>query len=91
MKDGLPCSSLDIPTETAATRAKQKSPIMARGGVESEMRMFDWERDGYPIRSFARARRLTGLMSPCAMLRWWRYRTPLTAPESYVVTIYGVS
>ena len=51
MKDGVPRSSLDDPTETAATRTKQKSPSMARGGAQFKMSMFDWERDDLTVES----------------------------------------
>ena len=42
MKDTVPDSSLDALTEWLVTRVKPKSASMARGGSESEMRMFGW-------------------------------------------------
>jgi hypothetical protein len=52
MKDVVPCSSVDTLTVTVVTRVKPKSARIARGGVESAMRMFGWEHDDYMIRSF---------------------------------------
>ena len=43
MKDSVPSSSLDILAKMGVTRVKPKSESMARGGVESETRIFDWE------------------------------------------------
>jgi len=47
MNATVPGSWLDNFTETVATRMKPKSARMARTGVESEMRMFGWERDDF--------------------------------------------
>ena len=85
MKDTVPCSSLDPLTEMVVTRTKPKSASMAWGGVESEMRMFGWERDGFVIELFMRVKGLTPLMSPCAVPQLCRYVIPLTTPRSYAV------
>ena len=45
MKYDVHCSSLDIPEEADTVWAKQKSASMARGGVESEIRMLVWDRN----------------------------------------------
>ena len=86
MKDVVPCSLLDIFTENVITRVIPKSASMTRGGVESEMMMFGWDREKATIESLARARGLTALMSPCAMPQLWRYLTLLTTPKSYAAT-----
>ena len=52
MKDIVPGSSLDILVERVVTRVKPKSASIGRGGVESEMKMFGWEHDGFHDRIF---------------------------------------
>ena len=41
-----------LPTKAVATRVKPKSASMARGGVESEIRMFDWEQYDFKTEPF---------------------------------------
>ena len=51
MKNAVPVSSLVFLTEPDM-RAKPKSASMARGGVESEIRMFDWEQYDFKTEPF---------------------------------------
>ena len=78
----VPCPWLDILTVTVVTRVDPKPAIMARSGVESEIKMFGLEEGGFVIEPFVRIMTLTALMSPCATPQLCRYLTPLITSKS---------
>ena len=76
MKNAVSSASLDTLAVMVVMRMKPKSASMAWGGLESVIRIFDWEGNNSTTKSSVRVRWLTGLMFPCAMLQLWRYLTP---------------